>query len=306
MIPVQRAVRLPNIARARHVVTAFSGSFLGHRRTPLPWGSPRTPRDPRWTPLARMTALVPLALGTSDDWRLTLWWIRERRQHKASAIQGPCHAIPVATADCGHVRLFRSTGHLPLSRFFHGYRLGVLALVLVSLSVGMDNFGAATAMGLSGVGGAERLRIATVFGLFEGVMPVLGLLVGHSLSRSLGGSAPLVGGLLLVGAGAYSILRELFEREKGPGSALRPAGMRRLLVLGLALSIDNLVVGFAFGTYHVSFVLAVVLITLVSVGLSLLGLEIGNRLAPRLGERGELLGGAILIAIGISIATRLL
>jgi len=37
-----------------------------------------------------------------------------------------------------------------------------------------------------------------------------------------------------------------------------------------------------------------------------LGLEIGKRLGPRLGGRSELFGGAILVFIGIAIATRLL
>jgi len=185
----------------------------------------------------------------------------------------------------------------------------VLALVLVALSVGLDNFGAATAIGVSGVGGAERVRIAAVFGLFEGAMPLLGLLVGHSISRSLGSRAPLIGGLLLICTGVYSILHELTGERAAAAQAEEPErqlGVRRLLVLGLALSIDNLVVGFALGTYHVSIVVALVLIVLVSVGLSLLGLEIGKRLGPRLGGRSELFGGAILVFIGIAIATRLL
>ncbi len=44
----------------------------------------------------------------------------------------------------------------------------------------------------------------------------------------------------------------------------------------------------------------------VSVGLSLLGLELGRVLGNTLGQRGELLGGVVLIIVGIAIITQLL
>jgi manganese efflux pump family protein len=44
----------------------------------------------------------------------------------------------------------------------------------------------------------------------------------------------------------------------------------------------------------------------VSVTLSLIGLELGDRLGTKTGERGELLGGLVLIAVGIAIASGIL
>ena len=74
----------------------------------------------------------------------------------------------------------------------------------------------------------------------------------------------------------------------------------------MALSIDNLAVGFALGTYHVSFAIAAIAIGAVSVVMSLSGLELGHRLGTRTGRRGELLGGLVLIGVGIAIAARVL
>ena len=79
-----------------------------------------------------------------------------------------------------------------------------------------------------------------------------------------------------------------------------------MLVTGIALGIDNLAVGFAPGAYHVNLAAAAVIIGAVSVTLSLAGLELGDRLGTKVGERGELIGGLVLIAVGIAIASGIL
>ena len=80
----------------------------------------------------------------------------------------------------------------------------------------------------------------------------------------------------------------------------------RLLVAGIALSIDNLAVGFALGTFHVSLAVTAVVIGAVSIFLSLLGLELGSRLGTRTRGRGELIGGLVLIGVGVAIAAGVL
>jgi manganese efflux pump family protein len=180
----------------------------------------------------------------------------------------------------------------------------VLALLFVALSVGLDNFGASTAMGVSGVDRKLRLRVALTFGVFEAAMPVVGLLLGHSLVRHLGSDAKLIGGGLLCLAGAYAIVTALVGNTEST-SELQPS-LKRLSFMGAALSIDNLVIGFALGTYHVSLVVAAVTIAAISVALSLLGLEIGSRLGDLFGRRSELVGGAVLIVVGVAVGTGVL
>jgi putative Mn2+ efflux pump MntP len=72
------------------------------------------------------------------------------------------------------------------------------------------------------------------------------------------------------------------------------------------VSIANLAVGFALGTFHVSLAVAAVIIGAVSVTMSLVGLELGSRTGTKTGERGELLGGLVLIGVGIAVATGVL
>jgi len=183
----------------------------------------------------------------------------------------------------------------------------VLALLLVALSVGLDNFGASTGIGVFGVDRGLRLRVAVIFGVFEALMPVVGLALGRSVVHTLGSAARPVGGTLLGVAGAYAIVSELAaERTGDRGRPRQEPGVRYLVLLAVALSIDNLVVGFALGTYHVNPVVAAVVIAATSVVLSLSGLEIGRHLGGRLGRRGELVGGVVLVAVGVAVGTGLL
>jgi putative Mn2+ efflux pump MntP len=181
----------------------------------------------------------------------------------------------------------------------------MFALILAAVSLGMTNFAGALAIGVSGVDARLRLRVVLAFGLFEGGMPLVGLLLGRAVADSLGSHSNLLAGVLLGLTGIYTMFSAM---RHGPAEALGPRsdGTARLLATGLALSVDNLVVGFALGSYHVSFVVAAAVIATVSVVLSLVGLELGGRLGAQVGRRSELLGGALLLAIGCAIGIGLI
>jgi manganese efflux pump family protein len=181
----------------------------------------------------------------------------------------------------------------------------VLALLLAAGSLGLNNFAASIAIGLSGIERRARLRVAFAFGLFEAGMPVVGLLIGRQVSHTLGSAAHIIGGLLLIGVGAQVTISAARASDVAPSTYAR-AGMGRLLLLAAGLSIDNLVVGFALGAYRVPLALGVALIAVVSVGLSLVGLELGARLGTHVGHRSALAAGIVLVGVGAAILTKLL
>jgi manganese efflux pump family protein len=183
----------------------------------------------------------------------------------------------------------------------------VLVVLLVALSLGLSNFAASVGIGVAGVDARTRLRVGVIFGLFETSMPILGLVLGRGLAMTLGHAAHWIGAALLIGTGAYALIQAARSQRASDSEreTTAPAGQRtgRLLVTGLALSIDNLAVGFALGTYHVDLLLTAVVIGAVSVSMSLAGLELGTRLGAKTGGQGELVGGLVLIGVGIAIAT---
>jgi manganese efflux pump family protein len=185
---------------------------------------------------------------------------------------------------------------------------GLVGLLLVSVSVGLSNFAGAIGIGLSGIDARTRLRVGIAFGLFETLMPIAGLLLGQAVAGHLGHIAKYVGSAILIVVGAYTIWQGRRVPKENATATERPSQMRthRLLIMALALSIDNLAVGFALAVYQIPLVLAAATMGVISVGLSLLGLELGSRLGTRIEAWSEELGGAVLILVGLAIAVGIL
>lgn len=170
-------------------------------------------------------------------------------------------------------------------------------LVLVGLSVGLSNFAGAIGIGLSGVTPRIRAQVALLFGLFEAGMPVVGLLVGHRLLGVLGpDGGRYLGGALLGATGLWTIVSARRSGRNGHGT-------NRLILTAAALSIDNLVVGFALGALRVGLLQAALVIAAVSAVLSLAGLELGHRLGRVVERYSEEVGGVVLIGVGAAVAS---
>lgn len=197
----------------------------------------------------------------------------------------------------------------------------VLTLLVVAVSVGLSNFAAAIAIGMPGVDVGTRVRVGILFGVFEVGMPVVGLLIGQQAAEPLGHAARWIGAGLLIAVGGYALVAATRAGAvRAPGSdreraatepaatapAPVPAGSARrfwrLILSGFALSLDNLVVGFALGAYHTPILVGALVIGAVSVGLSLIGLELGARIGRWAGRRGEQLAGLMLGGVGIALA----
>lgn len=182
---------------------------------------------------------------------------------------------------------------------------GILALILIGISVGLGNFAASVAIGLGGVNKSLRVRIAIVFGLFETLMPIVGLLIGQQIAHKLGGHANLIGGLLLGLTGVYLTISSLRKKDDSK-KAKATKSWSKLIITGLSLSIDNLIIGFGLGVRHQPLLLAIIVIGTTCIALSLLGLELGNRLNSKIEGYSELASGLILILVGILVSLKVI
>jgi putative Mn2+ efflux pump MntP len=189
-------------------------------------------------------------------------------------------------------------------------------LLLVAASVGLSNLAAAIGIGFGGVTARTRIRVAVVFGVFEAGMPIVGLVIGAGVAGAIGHTARWISAAVLIVIGLVTVI-QAFRQPAEPGRGASPAppepdappadaahhsaGLGRLIVSAFALSLDNLAAGFALGAMHLGVAEGAIVIGAVSVVMSLAGLELGGRIGAAAGRRGEQIGGAILVGVGVAI-----
>ncbi len=182
----------------------------------------------------------------------------------------------------------------------------IAPLVALVLPLGLDTFAAAAALGTAAVSPGRRWRLALLFTAFEAGMPLVGLAVGAPLGRAAGAAADYVAVGLLLTVGLYMLLSSDDAQHERLGRLSQLRGLRAL-GLGLAVSLDELAVGFTLGLLRLPTVLVIVLIAAQALVAAQVGLRVGARLGERLREGAERLAGLGLTGLGtVLLATKLL
>ncbi|MGI8857915.1 MAG: manganese efflux pump MntP [Thermomicrobiales bacterium] len=178
----------------------------------------------------------------------------------------------------------------------------MIATAIIFVSLGLDTLAVSLGLGLSGLPRNRWLRVGLTFALCEGLMPVIGLLIGKRLGTSLGEIATYSAAAILIVIGGLEIREAIVDDDDDDDSAPLPDDRTRPLIFtGLSVSLDELAVGFALGVLHVSLGPALAYIAVQAFALTFVGLLIGQRLGTALGERAELAAGIVLALLGIAI-----
>jgi len=145
----------------------------------------------------------------------------------------------------------------------------------------------------------HAVRASFSFGLFQGVMPVLGWLVGVSFRNHIVAFDHWVA-FGLLGAIGVKMIYDSFHQDCCGGNCvlLKPG---TLFMLSIATSIDALIVGVGFALLDVSIIKAAILIGVITFIICLAGFYLGHRTGRLLGGRAEFVGGVILIGLGVKI-----
>lgn len=182
----------------------------------------------------------------------------------------------------------------------------MIAALLLGLSLAMDCFAIALSQGLrpnSGQNGHQHLlRLALLFGLFQGGMLLLGWAGGSLLVRVLGPYTDWLAALLLAGIG-LKMLKESGESESEQESEQEPELQRwqDYLLLSIATSIDALAAGISLPSLKISVVLATAMVGFTSTGLALIGGFAGKKLGEKWGPQAEKFGGIVLLGLALKV-----
>jgi len=177
-----------------------------------------------------------------------------------------------------------------------------LTIFLIAISLAMDAFAVSVSCGLQLTINKLRkaLRASFMFGLFQGIMPVIGWGLGTSFKNLVAHVDHWIAFSLLAIIGGKMI----YEGTKPEAEACPKEyadSLKTLFLLAVATSIDALIVGFGFSFLIESIVGPAIVIAVVTFTISLLGHLIGHKIGNLIGKRAEVLGGMILIGIGAKI-----
>lgn len=175
----------------------------------------------------------------------------------------------------------------------------ILEIFLLALALSMDCFTVSITCGLQRTLTLKRaLLMAALFGFFQGFMPFLGTFLGQVFARMVQSAAVYISFTLLVIIGIKMIIEGRSFRLRN--KVFDVGSTKVLLMLSIATSIDAFVVGIGFAMDYTltGQLAAVMMITVVTFLMSLIGWKMGekvNFIKPRF---ALVLGGVILILIG--------
>lgn len=169
----------------------------------------------------------------------------------------------------------------------------------------MDAFAVSVCKGLGmhRVNYAHALVIALFFGVFQGLMPVIGWLVGSAFAVYVTAVDHWIAFALLAFVGGKMLWDAFHDEgeEEDDETSTQKLDLRELFMLAIATSIDALAVGITFAFLRVDIALSVGLIGATTFVLALVGVAVGHRFGARYEKAAAIAGGVVLVLIGTKI-----
>ena len=174
-------------------------------------------------------------------------------------------------------------------------------LLSLAFFLSLDNFRTSIILGPLRLRWTRVVMVAAVFGFWDAVAPLIGLLFGNFLAEAIGEIADYIGPATLAIFGTYLLIQAYRHWNNEPDEM---EDSWTIFGLPLPLSIDNLVGGAGLGLLGFNPWISALVLGLMTFVLTMVGLLLGRLIARlvRLNVRYELLTGAGLVIQAIVLA----
>ena len=167
-------------------------------------------------------------------------------------------------------------------------------LLILGIALSLDNFRTAIALGGLRLTRRHAVQVALVFGFWDALAPLVGILAGDYLAQTIGSTADYVGAVVLGAYGLYLLVQAW--RTAAPDELDQRWA---LFGLSLPLSVDNVVAGSSLGLLGYSPWVAPPLFGAITALMTFAGLELGRAAAHFVRLRSDLLTGVALVVMAI-------
>lgn len=189
--------------------------------------------------------------------------------------------------------------------------MGLLEIIVLGVALSADAF-AVTISNTFVYASESRSRLMLMplmFGLFQGLMPVAGYLLGGLAAEVIETYAGVIT-LVILGLVGGNMIREGVcalrgageqdgPEEPGAGPVARRLTLVTVLAQAIATAIDAFAVGVSLRAQAVSVVVAAPIIALTTFLCCVVALSLGRKLGEVLGDRAQVAGGIVLVLIGL-------
>lgn len=175
--------------------------------------------------------------------------------------------------------------------------MSLTCILLTSFALSMDAFAVSLSKGMNFKKFNYKigLKISLMFGLFQGLMPLIGWLFGIGFSDYIKSIDHWIA-LILLGFIGFQMI---FDKDDEDNSLT--ITNKDILILSIATSIDALAVGVSFAFLEVPIMPVVSSIGFITFLVCLIGVFIGSKIGSYFGKVAQLIGGILLILIGFNI-----
>ena len=176
--------------------------------------------------------------------------------------------------------------------------MNIFEIILTSIALASDAFAVSICKGIiiKKNKTKESIIIATYFGLFQGLMTLLGFLFGKLFYNLIVNFDHWIAFIFLLIIGINMIIESFKENSMNDNIKFS-----EMIFLSIATSIDALVIGITLSLLNINIIIAILFITLITFILSLIGSLFGNILSKKINIKMEIIGGIILILLGVKI-----
>ena len=175
--------------------------------------------------------------------------------------------------------------------------MSLTCIFLTSFALSMDAFAVSLSKGmnLKNFDLKTSLKISFMFGLFQGIMPLIGWLLGISFANYIKSIDHWIALILLCFIGIQMIF------DKDDDNAYASVTNKDVFILAIATSIDALAVGVSFAFLNIPIIPVITAIGIITFIVCFIGVCIGSKIGSYLGKLAQLVGGVLLILIGFNI-----
>jgi putative Mn2+ efflux pump MntP len=176
-----------------------------------------------------------------------------------------------------------------------------ITIVAVALGLSLDTFAVSLSYGVirKKIVFRQAARIGVIFSVFQAGLLVTGYFLGSIISDEVKAADHWVALFLLTILGLKMIIDGV---RRGRHEEVKDySNLITLLTAAVGTSIDAFAIGISFALLDIRIWYSAVIIAIVTFVSSMIAIRIGKSAGNRLGNRVELIGGLILIAIGIKI-----